>query len=67
MRQPKTKRDRSAYERSVERLACAMRKMLGMGPVAENDNAVSGTPGTSKGKGERTVPHALLSTNSKRA
>ena len=67
MRQPKTKRDRSAYERSVDRLACAIREMLGMGPVAENGNAVSGEPGTSKGKGERTVPHALLSTNSERA
>jgi hypothetical protein len=44
-----------------------MREMLGMGPVAENDNAVSGEPGTSKGKGERTGPHALRSTNPERA
>jgi hypothetical protein len=32
MQQPKTKHDRSAYEQSVDRLASAMREMLGMGP-----------------------------------
>jgi hypothetical protein len=31
MQQPKTKHDRSAYEQSVDRLASAMREMLGMG------------------------------------
>jgi len=29
MQQPKTKHDRSAYEQSVDRLASAMREMLG--------------------------------------
>jgi hypothetical protein len=37
MQQPKTKHDRSAYEQSVERLASAMREMLGMG-VAQDGN-----------------------------
>jgi hypothetical protein len=31
MQQPKTKHDMSAYEQSVDRLASAMREMLGMG------------------------------------
>ena len=31
MQQPKTKHDRSAYEQSVDRLAGAMREMLGIG------------------------------------
>jgi hypothetical protein len=30
MQQPKTKLDRSAYEQSVDRLASAMREMLGL-------------------------------------
>jgi hypothetical protein len=42
MQQPKTKHDRSAYEQSVDRLASAMREMLGMG------GAQDGNVGTNK-------------------
>jgi hypothetical protein len=31
MQQPKTKHERSAYEKAMDRLASAMREMLGMG------------------------------------
>jgi hypothetical protein len=41
MQQPKTKHDRSAYEQSVDRLARAMREMLGMG-AAQDGNAANG-------------------------
>jgi hypothetical protein len=43
MQQPKTKHDGSAYEQSVDRLACAMREMLGMG-AAQNAEAATGKP-----------------------
>ena len=43
MQQPKTKHDRSAFEQSVDCLACAMREMLGMGP-AQNAEAATGKP-----------------------
>jgi hypothetical protein len=43
MQQPKTKHDRSAYEQSVDRLAGAMREMLGMGS-AQNAEAATGKP-----------------------
>jgi hypothetical protein len=49
MQQPKTKHDRSAYEQAVDRLASAMREMLGMGP-AEDGNAASGEPETAAGQ-----------------
>ena len=45
MQQPKIKPDRSAYEQSVDRLARAMREMMGMG-AAQDDNAASGEPET---------------------
>ena len=41
MQQPNTKHDRSAYEQSVDRLAFAMREMLGMGPTQNADAATS--------------------------
>jgi hypothetical protein len=37
MQQPKTKHDRSAYEQSVDRLASAMREMLGMGAAQDGN------------------------------
>jgi hypothetical protein len=43
MQQPKTKHDRSAHEQSVERLASAMREMLGMG-VAQDGNVGTNKP-----------------------
>ena len=43
MQRPKTKHDRSAYEQSVDRLAGAMREMLGMGS-AQNAEAATGKP-----------------------
>jgi hypothetical protein len=43
MQQPNTKHDRSAYEQSVDRLAFAMREMLGMG-AAQNAEAATGKP-----------------------
>ena len=42
MQQPKTKRDRSAYEQSVDRLAGAMHEMFGM------EAAQDGNVGTNK-------------------
>jgi hypothetical protein len=53
MQQPKTKHDRSAYEQSVDRLASAMREMLGMG------SAQDGNVGTNKsGQPEANQEHA---------
>lgn len=43
MQRPKTKHDRSAYEQSVDRVACAMREMLGMGS-AQNAEVAIGKP-----------------------
>jgi hypothetical protein len=37
MQQPKTKHNRSAYEQSVDRLASAMREMLGMGAAQDGN------------------------------
>ena len=53
MQQPKTKHDRSAYEQSVDRLASAMREMLGMGAAQD------GNVGTNKsGQPEANQEHA---------
>jgi hypothetical protein len=52
MQQPKTKHDRSAYEQSVDRLASAMREMLGMGAAQD------GNVGTNKSDPEANQEHA---------
>jgi hypothetical protein len=53
MQQPKTKHDRSAYEQSVDRLAFAMREMLGMG-LAQNAEAATGKPEQAETDQKRT-------------
>jgi hypothetical protein len=60
MQQPKTKHDRSAYEQSVDRLASAMREMLGMGAaqdgnVGTNKNRHGGLPAR-PGRGTTASP-----------
>jgi hypothetical protein len=53
MQQPTTKHDKSAYEQSVDRLACAMREMLGMGPP-QYAGAATGEPEQPKADPKRT-------------
>jgi hypothetical protein len=57
MQQPKTKHDRSAYEQSVDRLASAMREMLGMGPAQDGNVGTnkSGQPEANQEHAERAV------------
>jgi hypothetical protein len=57
MQQPKTKHDRSAYEQSVDRLASAMREMLGMGAAQDGNVGTnkSDQPEANQGHAERAV------------
>ncbi|HTG06978.1 MAG TPA: hypothetical protein VK635_23400 [Bradyrhizobium sp.] len=57
MQQPKTKHDRSAYEQSVDRLASAMREMLGMGVAQEGNVGANrlGQPEANLEHAERAV------------
>ena len=57
MQQPKTKHDRSAYEQSVDRLASAMREMLGMGAAQDANVGTnrSGQPEANQEHAERAV------------
>jgi hypothetical protein len=57
MQQTKTKHDRSAYEQSVDRLASAMREMLGMGAAQDGNVGTnkSDQPEANQGHAERAV------------
>ena len=58
MQQPKTKHDRSAYEQSVDRLARAMREMLGMGAAQDGNvgtNKKSDQPEANQEHAERAL------------
>ena len=52
MQQPKTKHDKSAYEQSVDRLAGAMREILGMRP-AQDGNVETNKPDQPEANQER--------------
>jgi len=61
MQQPKTKHDRSAYEQSVDRLASAMREMLGMGAAQDGNVGTdrSGQPEANQEHAERALASEL--------